>query len=114
MARGNKYTCPTCGKSFEYCPSCALTKPSYDAERYCCKNHSEIFAILSKHGCGKATAEETLASLKPYNTVGLAESIQAHIKSLKPAKVEVKTEAPAEVEKEVEVAPKKRQIRTQE
>lgn len=114
MARGNKYTCPTCGKSYDYCPSCALTKPSYDAERYCCKNHSEIFAILSKHGCHNATAEETLEALKSYNTAGLSESIQAHIKSLQPAKVEVKAEAPAEAEKEVEVAHKKRQFRTQE
>lgn len=110
MAKGNKYKCATCGKTFEYCPSCALIKPSYDATRYCCKKHSEIFAILSKHGCHKATAEETLEALKPYNTKGLTESIQAHINSLLPVKVE----APVEAEKEVEVAPKKRQFRTQE
>lgn len=110
MARGNKYTCATCGTSFEHCPSCALTKPSYDATRYCCKNHSEIFSILSKHGCHKATAEETLVALKSYNTSGLSESIQAHINSLQPVKVE----APVEAEKEVEVAPKKRQFRPQE
>ena len=98
MARGNTYTCATCGKEYEYCPKCAVSKPSYDAERYCCKNHADIFAILSKHGCHLVTAEETLAALKDYDTTGLTESIQAHIDSLQPKKAEVEvTEEKSEV-----------------
>lgn len=91
MARGNKYTCVSCGRTFEYCPKCAVTKPSYDPERFCSRSHAEIFEILSKQGCHLATAEETLATLKDYDTTGLTESIQAHIDSLQP-KTEVKKE----------------------
>lgn len=91
MARGNKYTCASCGKKFEYCPSCDVTTPSYDHERFCSRSHAEIFAILSKHGCHLATAEETLEALKDYDITGLTESIQAHIDSLQP-KTEVKKE----------------------
>lgn len=95
MARGNKYTCLACGKEYEYCPKCALTKPNYDAENFCSKEHEEIFAILSKHGCGLATAEDTLAALKDYDTTGLTKSIEKHMNSLKPVK---KVKAQKEVE----------------
>jgi hypothetical protein len=83
MARGHVYTCATCGTSYEFCPKCAIVKPSYDAERYCSKEHAHIFEILSKHGCGLANAEETLAALASHNTIGLTESIAKHIASLK-------------------------------
>lgn len=92
MARGNTYTCATCGQDYEFCPKCAITKPSYDAERYCSKSHSEIFAILSKHGCNLATAEETLDALAGYDTTGLNENIQAHISSLAPKKAKARKE----------------------
>ena len=92
MARGYTYTCATCGAEYHYCSKCAITKPSYDAERYCSKVHSDIFAILSKHGCNLATAEETLDALKGYDTTGLSENIQAHIKSLTPKKAKATKE----------------------
>ncbi len=88
MARGNTYTCVTCGTSYEFCPKCVIIKPNYDAERYCSKAHADIFNILSKHGCGLATAEETLDALADYDTTGLAENIQTHINSLAPEKVQ--------------------------
>jgi hypothetical protein len=89
MARGNIYTCATCGEEHQFCPKCQIGKPNYDYERYCSKAHADIFAILSKHGCGLATAEETLESLASYDTTGLAKDITKHIESLK---VEVKRE----------------------
>lgn len=92
MARGNIYTCATCGTSYEFCPKCAIVKPNYDAERYCSKAHADIFNILSKHGCNLATAEETLAALADYDTTGLTESIQAHIDSLAPKKAKAQKE----------------------
>ena len=82
MAKGNKYTCATCGRIFEYCPSCAVTKPSFDAERFCSRAHADIFEILSRHGCHLATAEETLEALNSYDTNGLTASIEKHIESL--------------------------------
>ena len=82
MARGNKYTCATCGTTYEFCPKCAIVKPNYDAERYCSQEHADIFAILSKHGCGIANSEETLEALASYDTENLAESIVEHIESL--------------------------------
>ena len=92
MARGNTYTCATCGKIYDYCPKCAITKPSFDPERYCSSEHSDIFEILSKHGCGLATAEETLTALANYDTTGLAENIQTHIDSLEPKKAKARKE----------------------
>ena len=92
MTRGNIYACATCGTSYEFCPKCTIVKPNYDAERYCSKPHADIFAILSKHGCNLATAEETLESLKDYDTVNLSESIQAHIDSLSPKKAKTRRE----------------------
>ena len=89
MAIGNKYTCATCGKEYDFCPKCAVVKPAYDAERYCSQVHEEIFNILSKHGCNLATAEETLRSLEGYDVSNLTESVEKHISSLQPKKVEV-------------------------
>ena len=86
MAKGNTYRCLCCGEEYQFCPKCAITKPTYDAENFCSKAHSEIFAILSKHGCGLATAEDTLKALSNYDLSDLSESIQKHIKSLKPVK----------------------------
>lgn len=85
MARGNKYTCKTCGTSYEYCPKCAVTRPNYDAEKFCSKAHDDVFAILSKHGCNLITAEETLAELKAYNIdeIKFTKEIAAHIKRIK-------------------------------
>lgn len=113
MAKGNTYVCASCGKEFVYCPSCAVTIPLYDAERFCCKRHAKIFEILSKHGCHLATAEETLAALKGYDTTGLSESIQAHIDSLHPKNVEA-AEEKSEDKKAVETINKKYSFRTQE
>lgn len=114
MARGNTYTCATCGKEYVYCPNCDITKPSYDAERYCCKDHADIFEILSKHGCHLATAEETLAALKDYDTTGVTEDIQAHIDSLQPNKVEVKADKTKVESKKAVETNKKFSFRTQE
>ena len=96
MARGNTYTCVVCGKEHTFCPKCQITQPNYDYERYCSKEHDDIFHILSKHGCNLATAEETLDALDDYDITGLTENIQAHINSLKP------TQKGKKQEKEVE------------
>ena len=82
MAKGHTYRCVACGTEFTYCPKCSLTKPTYDAETFCSKKHAKIFEILSEHGCGLATAEDTLESLKPYDISGLSESIQKHMNLL--------------------------------
>ena len=82
MARGNVYTCVVCGKEHQFCPKCQIVRPNYDYERYCSKEHSDIFAILSKHGCGLATAEETLEAIASYDTTNLTEDIAKHIESL--------------------------------
>lgn len=95
MARGNTYTCKTCGKTYEFCPKCAITKPDFDAENFCTHNHNDIFAILSKHGCNIASAEETLNALEGYDLTGVTEDIQRHIDALQPQK---KVEAKETVE----------------
>ena len=83
MARGNTYKCVVCGKEHKFCPKCQIILPNYDYERYCSKEHADIFAILSKHGCGLATAEETLEALASYDITNLDEDIAKHIESLK-------------------------------
>lgn len=83
MARGYTYTCAVCGKTYTYCSKCELSKPDFDKTVYCSRQHADIFAILSKHGCGLATAEETLEALAHYDTTNLVEGIAKHIESLK-------------------------------
>ena len=95
MAFGNTYHCVVCGKEYQFCPKCQVTKPNYDYERYCGKDHADIFAILSKHGCGLATAEETLIAIQDYDLTGLSDGIKEHIKSLRPQN---KVKASKEVE----------------
>ena len=116
MAHKKQNTCYVCGTEFEYCEHCALVKPNYNAKRFCCQAHQDIFGILSKHGCNLVTAEEALEALADYDLVGLTESIQKHIDSLQPKKVEVeeKSEAPAEEIEEVETKSKKISFRTHE
>lgn len=92
MARGNIYRCKACGVFYDYCPKCAIVKPKFLVEEFCSKAHQDIFAILSKHGCNLATAEETLEALKGYDTTNLIESIQAHINSLLPKKAKTRKE----------------------
>lgn len=83
MARGNKYTCRVCGKVYDYCPSCALIPNPIMEDGFCCKEHYEIFATLSKHGCGKATAEETAKALDKLTVPAeLTPSIKAHIDAI--------------------------------
>ena len=101
MARKNTYTCRICGATYDFCPACSVGKPNYDAENFCSKEHAEIFAILSKHGCKLATAEETMNALKSYDieNVKLADSIKAHIAAIKAELPEIKTEIKAKADK---------------
>ena len=82
MARSNQHTCRTCGKTYYYCSKCVIVKPNFCAEEYCSKAHQDIFAILSKHGCHLATAEETLEALKNYDITNVTEDIAKHIEAL--------------------------------
>ena len=113
MGRHNEHTCLVCGKKIYYCRSCVIEPIKHLAEGFCSETCADIFAILSKHGCHLATAEETLKALKDYDLTGLNESIQAHIKSLQP-KAEAKTdETKVESKKEVETT-KRYSFKTQE
>lgn len=116
MGKRNEHTCLVCGKSFYYCRSCTVNPIKHLAEGFCSETCAEIFDILSKHGCHLATAEETLAALKNYDTTGVTEDIQAHIDSLQPKKAEVEVKADetkVESKKAVETN-KKFSFRTQE
>ena len=112
MARYNEHKCLTCGQVFDYCRHCATTPVIYKAEGFCSEKCSHIFSILSKHGCHLATTEETLEALKDCDLTKVTESIQAHIDSLQPKKVEVKaeveTEAKAKTSEKVVSKAKKR------
>ena len=83
MAHRYIYKCTTCGTSYDFCSKCELVKHNFDKTMFCSKEHSDIFAILSKHGCGLATAEETLEVLESYDTTNVTEGIAKHIESLK-------------------------------
>ena len=106
MARKNTYTCKTCGTQYDFCLKCQVSRPNYDAENFCSKEHNEIYAILSKHGCNLITADEALAELAAHNidNVQLSENILAHVDTIKaeatPAKPAAKV---VEVKEEVAV-----------
>lgn len=85
MARTNTYKCATCGTTYEFCLRCQVTRPDYDAEKFCSHEHANIYGILSKHGCNLITAEEALKELATYNLdeITLAEDVLAHIEKIK-------------------------------
>jgi hypothetical protein len=60
-------------------------KPDFDAEHFCTKEHNEVYAILSKHGCNLITADEALTELKAHNIddIKLAEDAAAHVERIK-------------------------------
>ena len=101
MARTSTYICATCGTTYEFCLKCQVSRPDYDAEKFCSKNHGEIYGILSKHGCNLITADEALKELAAYNLdeITLTEDILAHVEKLK-------SETTVKVEEKVIVEPK--------
>ena len=104
MARTNTYTCAVCGTTYEFCLRCQVSRPDYDAENFCSKNHAEIYGILSKHGCNLISADEALKELSAYNLdeITLAENILSHVEKIKAeASVKVETTAPIVEEKMV-------------
>ena len=98
MAKGHKYTCYVCGAKYEYCESCAIVKPNYNANRFCSHAHQDIYTILSKHGCGKLAAEDVLKELAVYNIdeIKLTKDVAEHL-------AQVKSEAPVVETQEAEI-----------
>lgn len=82
MARGDTYTCRTCGKVYDYCEKCAIRPIPYLGNGFCSESCSDIFSILSKHGCNLATAKETLDTLDSLEGKIFTPSIQAHIDAI--------------------------------
>lgn len=108
MANYNEHKCLTCGETFEYCRHCAITPIVYKAEGFCSEQCSNIFSILSKHGCNLITADETLKELSAYklDEIALTESILTHIDKLKSeagVKIEETVESKVVVEETTEV-----------
>ena len=85
MANYNEHKCLTCGKIFEYCRRCAITPVVYKAEGFCSEQCSDIFNILSKHGCNLITEEEVIAALSIYDidATMLKDDIVEHINKIK-------------------------------
>ena len=85
MANYNEHKCLTCGQSFDYCRHCAITPVIHKAEGFCSEKCSDIFNILSKHGCNLITADEALKELAAYNIdeATLDEGVRAHIEKIK-------------------------------
>lgn len=85
MARTNTYTCATCGTAYEFCLRCQVSRPDYDAEKFCSHKHADIYGILSKHGCNLISADEALKELSAYNIdeITLTEDILAHVEKIK-------------------------------
>lgn len=98
MANYNEHKCLACGQVYEYCRRCVITPVIYKAEGFCSEKCSDIFAILSKHGCNLTTAEETLVKLSAYNLdeITLTEDILAHIEKIK-SEAGVKTVEESEI-----------------
>ena len=99
MAKYNEHKCLACGQIFDYCRRCAITPIIYKAEGFCSEKCSQIFAILSKHGCNLITADEALSELSAYNLdeITLTKDILAHIEKIK-SEASIKTASIAEEE----------------
>lgn len=104
MANYNEHKCLTCEQTFEYCRRCVITPVIHKAEGFCSEQCSDIFNILSKHGCNLATAEATLKELSAYNLdeITLTEDILTHIEKIK-SEADVKVEETIVVEEPIVV-----------
>jgi hypothetical protein len=73
-----------------------VSRPDFDAENFCTKDHANIYGTLSKHGCNIITADEALKELSAYNIdeIKLAEDVAAHVARIK-SEATVKADAPA-------------------
>ena len=58
--------CKICNNTYDYCPSCAVTKNVYRDSGYCGKSCHDISMILQRYGCKVSTANEVVEMLKPY------------------------------------------------
>lgn len=76
--------CRVCINRYDYCHSCAITKNPFKNAGYCGEDCYHISMILQKHRGHKATAKETVESLKPYNIESkqLKPGIQAHYQQI--------------------------------
>ena len=108
MANYNEHKCFACGQIFDYCRRCAITPIVYKAEGFCSEKCSDIFNILSKHGCNLITADEALKELSAYNLddIALTKGILAHIEKIKSeagvkVKETIKVETPVVVTEKV-------------
>ena len=77
-------SCRVCDSKYDYCPSCALVKNPFKNAGYCGEDCYHISMILQKHRGRRATAKETVESLKPYNIESkqLKPGIQAHYQQI--------------------------------
>ncbi len=81
-----KRICYTCGREYEYCPTCAgfKTKPrwmcNWDSEE--CK---DVFQVLTANSFGDASKDDVKAVLDKYGVKDYSKyqpSIQAHIEKV--------------------------------
>lgn len=79
-----KYNCRICTSNYDYCHSCAITKNPFKNAGYCGEDCYHISMILQKHSGHKATAKETVESLKSYNIESkqLKPGVQAHYQQI--------------------------------
>lgn len=98
MAR--KRICLTCGRAYEYCPSCGGDKMrprwmiNWDTEA--CK---EVFNIVSAYNMGVMTADEAADSLRDRGVKDFSaykESIASNLKEIVRAASKKNSKAPAE------------------
>ena len=79
-----KTNCKICNSKFDYCPSCAITKNPFKNAGYCGEDCYHISMILQRHRGRRATAKETVESLKLHNieAKALKPSIQARYQQI--------------------------------
>jgi hypothetical protein len=99
-----------CGAKYEYCESCAIVKPNYNANRFCSHAHQDIYTILSKHGCDIIEAEDVLKELAVYNIdeIKLTKDIAEHLEQIKSEVPVVETQDNIEAEKQSDKNNKKK------
>lgn len=64
----NIYNCRICGKEYEYCHSCAITKDTFRNAGYCGKNCYDISMLIQQY---RGNAIDVESAMKSLNDCGV-------------------------------------------
>lgn len=110
-----KYTCKICGKEYEYCHSCSLTKDVFKNVGYCGENCYKISMLIQSYRSNVTSAEDAAKALKECgaNSMNIVPSVKVYVDEIN-GKCMPKVEAPIVEEQNQNIYYNKRKNKVKE